>query len=117
MSNVHEMLRKEASAVSFLELTESQRGAVDKLSEFFQEALEKSDKAPDDDRRSRVVLVSGMKGCGKTSLVHSLRKLMDSRDVYNQFGGAVDDSYRSLDKIREAARNGEWRGFAEGGSR
>lgn len=96
MSSVHEILRKEASAVSFLELTESQRKAVDSLSEFLRQALEMSDKAPDDDRRSRVVLVSGMKGCGKTSLVHSLRKLMESREVYTQFGGAVSKELKEV---------------------
>lgn len=87
MGNAREILRKEAAAVSFLELTESQRIAVDKLSEFLQEALELSNKEPSEDRRSRVVLVSGGKGCGKTSLVHTLRELMETKEVFEKLAG------------------------------
>lgn len=92
MSSAREILRKEAAAVSFLELTESQRDAVDKLSAFMKEALNASHLDPTEERRSRVALVSGMKGCGKTSLVHSLRRLMESRTVYKDFSGGDADA-------------------------
>ncbi len=80
MTTKRQMLRSEAAAVSLNSLTLSQLQAFAKLAKLLDEALDNSDGASGNRQISRLAFVSGAKGTGKSSLVHTLEKACRHKD-------------------------------------
>lgn len=93
-------LRKEAEPTTYPRLTSSQGEALATAIQYLAEALEHSNAPVNADRRSRVLLVSGSKGSGKTTFLLTLKNLLESGKALSFNENDLGDWDKSLAKVR-----------------
>lgn len=77
-------LRAEAQYLGSDSLSGGQCEAAESLLDLLDDALKESTATPEASRYNRVLLLEGERGCGKSSLIHTLRSWMDPEDPEQQ---------------------------------
>lgn len=113
-------LRQEARALRFIQLTSTQREAMERLVDALIEAQARSGEAQAGGL-SRLLLISGSKGVGKTSILLTLRHmyagrdeppwselLANSRPNLNEFSTRSYSFWRKMAMLKEGQRRLQW---------